>query len=217
MKKIQLLLSFCFAFAMLSSKTFAQLPSIDSVQILPANPTDGDSVKLVYYTTFATGPCSLDTFIYSQQDTSIYIMLNYAVGDFTAICHSVDTINLGLFQSGNYFATSALTIGLLQAIFDMDSTSFAITKTLSVSDNFNQGKSIVLYPNPVTDIVHIKNLESSTMLRVYNIVGQVIYQAQFKANENNVIETHNWSPSLYWFEMTDEKGNKLVKRITKVR
>jgi hypothetical protein len=62
--------------------------------------------------------------------------------------------------------------------------------------------SVVLYPNPVTDMLHIKSEERFTETRICDISGREVYRAAFKS----VIDISRLNSGIYTVQSFDEAG-----------
>ena len=87
---------------MATQQVFGQIPAIDSLKFLPESPVAGDEVKVIIYTTFPYGDCDLASHSMNVQDGSIVLDLVYTMGAAAYICHSTDTVTIGLLEKGEY-------------------------------------------------------------------------------------------------------------------
>ena len=77
--------------------------TVDSLKIVPAKAYSDDVIKLVAYTTHTSGGCNLENYRIWKCNNFILIDATYEQGMLTYICHSIDTIKLGILSPGNYF------------------------------------------------------------------------------------------------------------------
>lgn len=86
---------------------------------------------------------------------------------------------------------------------------FAITRltnSLLSVDNFNENSlNLILYPNPVTNILNIKTLNELVIneYSIYNMLGQMIYKS---ADKNLKINTTNFTNGIYSIKMKTSSG-----------
>jgi hypothetical protein len=73
---------------------------IDFLELIPANPTIEDDVKIVSHTTFSSGGCGLEESQIVHDSNGIHIFAVHNMGMLTYICHSVDTFDLGSLKKG---------------------------------------------------------------------------------------------------------------------
>ncbi len=84
--------------------------------------------------------------------------------------------------------------------------SYSAIQTVS----FNSENEIAIYPNPVNDVLTIKNLCGNCLINIYNSNGQLIY-----TGTNSSINTSLWNNGLYNVVVINEKGIKHSERIIK--
>ncbi len=66
--------------------------------------------------------------------------------------------------------------------------------------NFNEGKEICIYPNPTSTIVNIStsfNSNNIVDIKVYNSLGNCVYQYENLKSHNTSINVRNWGKGLY--------------------
>lgn len=73
-------------------------------------------------------------------------------------------------------------------------------------------KLFSVYPNPVTDRINVRNLNSQSLskTRVLSIEGKVLIETH-----DNFVHTHNLSKGMYLLELIAENGSKQVEKIIK--
>jgi hypothetical protein len=91
--------SVLFVFLMTLS---AQAVYVDSLKIIPTNPTSVDTVKVIAFTTLVSSPCPLKTSSVEVIDDTIKVRASHNLGPFWLFCNSIDTLILGVFEPGNY-------------------------------------------------------------------------------------------------------------------
>jgi hypothetical protein len=119
-------------FSCLSSALFAQLPMIQSLYVIPANPTTHDTVKIVSQTVFPSGGCELTNSSVSINEGIIEVYSNHTLGMLTYICSSTDSLPLGLLQSGNDKLRYHLSCQPYSTNTDLDSVSFSIEAYMGI-------------------------------------------------------------------------------------
>ena len=60
--------------------------------------------------------------------------------------------------------------------------------------------TIIVYPNPASDMVHVKGLAQSTFIRLYNTMGTVVYEAECNDSEVS-IDMDKMQKGLYWLHI----------------
>ena len=210
--KFRQMLTFCI---LLMTKTIvAQIPAIDSLKIIPLNPTINDEIKIICYATFPAGDCDLTNHFDNFQGNNINVNLNYTVGENTAICHSIDTLTIGTLNAGNYELTANLTIGLLQAIFDTDTIEFYVTNPLIISEIENH-LLIDLYPNPFNGQINLQCKCKIETIDIYSTLGQKIIALNKISGETEKLDLSNLQKGVYYVIITDNQQRRYAKKIIK--
>ena len=115
----------------------------------------------------------------------------------TVMCNSSEGSTIG---SGTYTAGSTATIAAFpnsgylfdkwqdnvtdnprQVIVTGDMTFVAFFKSTGVGEN--EGRLLVLYPNPANDYIHIEGLEANSEVKIYNAMGALVKVVNVNANE----------------------------------
>ena len=95
------------------------------LEIVPANPKEGDEIKVVGKAIFTSGGCNLIDKSVTINGSMIYVSTMHEMGMLTYICNSTDTISFGKLHWGKYqliFTTQANTLNCL----DTDTLSFVV-------------------------------------------------------------------------------------------
>ena len=73
-------------------------------------------------------------------------------------------------------------------------------------------KSLMVYPNPVTDLLHIDNLNGYTSYCIMRIDGHIIQTGHFLAGEN-LITMSGWASGVYLLRLYTKEGVQVVKLV----
>lgn len=76
-----------------------------------------------------------------------------------------------------------------------------------ISDNIVKDE-ILLYPNPVSDVLNISSVEGCDIV-IYNMMGQVVHQEE-SSNDTIQVDTHAYAAGTYFVQVKGEKN--CVKR-----
>ncbi|WP_300666558.1 T9SS type A sorting domain-containing protein [Fluviicola sp.] len=201
-------------FILFCQQAFGQLPSIDSLKIIPDNPTANDEINVICYATFSSGGCDLMNHSITILGNQITLNLEYMEGSATYICHSVDTISLGNLRSGDYYLRTDLSIQPSNQVLDSDSTSFFVDNPLRTSEN-GTISDLTIYPNPFTDEIQIKTDAMIEKVELKSVSGQQIYLKENDLNPEKTITVPDLKNGVYLLVLTDHKGNKHTQRIIK--
>lgn len=94
---------------------------------------------------------------------------------------------------------------------DLDG-NFEYSQTLELSFS-PAGEGLVLFPNPASERVNIELLDSFSKgsLQVFDLKGQLIFQASLEKNQSNIsLESQNWASGAY--QLLLRLDNKLYSR-----
>ena len=143
------------------------------------------------------------------QDSIVYLNLTV---NFNTVSATIDTIGFDLVASGGLTYlwntgadTSTITplingvyiVAVIDSCGNADTASFNVTYIPSTDISNNIESSVVLYPNPVNDIL---NISSSNIIKSYDVkdlLGRVIYSSS-EINSNNIsLNTSSFSNNIY--------------------
>lgn len=89
---------------------------------------------------------------------------------------------------------------------------FVSDTTLSISENLFEN-NIIIYPNPVSDTLHINNLMNSTFeindVQIFDNLGRLV----LKQSVNNDIDITNLSKGIYFLKIKNIEGSSFIKKI----
>jgi hypothetical protein len=79
--------------------------------------------------------------------------------------------------------------------------------------HLNNGGNVRVLPNPFTDELHLDNLDSA-VITLYDVFGRKVYSEQ-QSPGKTTINTKHLSKGMYFIEITDTTGNRIVQKIIK--
>jgi len=96
-------------------------------------------------------------------------------------------------------------------------------KSLLIKTNSNElssaedKKSVKVFPNPSNGnfAIEIKNFESCTDVRVFNLLGEKVYQSSAKSTSNHVINLPEITMGIYLVKVSNGKEQFIKKIIVK--
>ena len=97
-----------------------------------------------------------------------------------------------------------------------DDTSFAIASNISEATVAEINSSIKIYPNPVTDVLHLDLADNKNVdvLSVIDITGRIIKEIITVPGQKNIsINTGNLSSGIYLLKVQSGKENTCIKFI----
>jgi len=79
------------------------------------------------------------------------------------------------------------------------------------SNSFNLDKTVVVYPNPVKDILYLQlnNFSTIQSVKIYDLKGKIILE-----DKNNIINVSNLAKGLYIVKIATKEG-EFTKKIIK--
>ncbi len=168
-----------FLFLIVIKTSGQSYSGIDSLKIIPANPVTTDEISVICYSVFPHGSCFSEEFNLSIEDTIIHIENYHFIGEYTAICHSVDTVHPGNLSEGNYtlyyflyYNTETDTTYILS---DIDTIYFTVSSG-NIIKSENKTDIITVYPNPANNKIKIQNNYNLVMqsIKLFDINGRLI-------------------------------------------
>lgn len=192
---------------------FGQLPAIDSVKLIPDNPTAGDEILLIYYATFSSGGCDLDDHSVIVQGNQLTLNLEHTLGAATYICHDTDTISLGILSPGDYELDINLMISPTDAIKDHVNVTFSVGSPLGMAGDRNSFH-VSIHPNPFRQELLIEANARIEAIELHTISGQKIC-GEFSSGFTRTMDLSDLENGIYLLTLTDQHGNRYSKRIIK--
>lgn len=193
--------------------TFGQLPSIDSVKLIPQNPISTDEIQLICYATFASGGCDLQDHLVSISGNQITLSLEYTPGMATYICHAVDTISLGYLMAGNYETDINLILTPQDAIADHEELNFFVGTQLGTNESSDDFQ-VAIQPNPFEQGFRIETNARIEKMELFTVSGQKINK-EFSLQSAKGMDLSDLKDGIYLLTLTDQNGNRHSQRIIK--
>ena len=121
--------------------------------------------------------------------------------------------NNDILMSGSFSGTADFDFS--SSIQNLTSTSLVYSDSfyakyndvnLAIAENTVENNSLVLYPNPVSDILHIHHGELSTFeVKVLDITGKILDNSQFTNDKG--IDVSSYPQGIYFLEVLDSATN----------
>lgn len=211
MKKRKQLFTFLLMFS--AWNVIGQIPAIDSMKIIPENPTENDEVKVIVYATFSSGDCLLENHTIDLQNGIITMNLIYTVGMATYICHSTDTLSIGTLSAGDYELQAGLYTGPGQSS-DNETLLFSVGGTLGITETDDE-TNVTIYPNPVQNQLMVMTNETVEKIEIRSVSGQIMSVEQQFLNGQMIIDLSMLSDGIYFIVLSDSMGKNYLKKIIK--
>jgi hypothetical protein len=205
--------SVLFVFLMTLS---AQAVYVDSLKIIPTNPTSVDTVKVIAFTTLVSSPCPLKTSSVEVIDDTIKVRASHNLGPFWLFCNSIDTLILGVFEPGNYELHYHLMDTTFTVTYDIDTILFTVQQASGLQFIDNQDPEIFIYPVPATTEITIKLPYSNDgyHIEIYSNIGQRI-KTTYTKKEAISIDLSDIPGGLYYIVIHDGYFRRWTKKIIK--
>ncbi len=198
---------------LLTNHLYAQLPAIDSLKLIPANPTSNDALQVICYTTFPYGGCEVNNIHSEQQGNDILLMLDYNIGMAAYICHSVDTISIANPGAGDFQLITSITTNENDVMDDIDTLEFHIEPYLELPEYAST--DLLVYPNPVKNELRLKTDLTFVKLEILSLTGEQIRLIE-SVPDNLLIDVSNLKKGVYLVVATNRNGNPMTRRIVKL-
>jgi len=156
--------------------TFINAQNIDSLKIIPINPTSNDTVKIVCYTTFCYS-CGYSNININIIDTTIEIYATYICDSMPVVISSVDTIAVGKLPAGTYEMMYYSIDSISQITYDADTIIFAVQQWAGLPLNKYTENGMEIYPNPAKDYAILKfslQKPDDVKIELYDYTGRKI-------------------------------------------
>ncbi|MCS3869702.1 hypothetical protein J3D55_002618 [Chryseobacterium ginsenosidimutans] len=80
---------------------------------------------------------------------------------------------------------------------------------LGIKEN-NLQQSLLIYPNPVKEILTLENIENDLSVKVFNMIGQLVYEGK-SADKKVKIDTQNFAVGQYILIVNGKKPYQFIK------
>jgi len=204
-------------FLFISQCLKAQLPIIESLEIIPAYPTTNDTVKVISHSIFPSGGCPLTSSSITFNGATINVNVKHTLGMLTYICYSTDTITIGKLNAKSYDLIYTLALTSPPATYDIDTLHFTVQQPTGIPFIDNSDQIIDIFPNPIaTEInINLKTLSNDNYnVDIYSLLGQKI--KSLRENKNTIrIDSSELTDGVYFIVITSENEKRWTKKIIK--
>lgn len=204
---------------------------IQTLDILPENPTTTDSIFLIATVQTPNSTCNLNEAKVIIENSVVGVNACYAHGMLTAICQRTDTIALGKYeQAGEY---ELLFMASLTGDFN-DTTCMSPSGSTMSSFNFmvdlanpvsaiNPGAEFEIYPNPSRGTIELlfKNKNPfSGQVQWFDQYGKLVHSLFVETTNQNVplrVNLSHLSNGLYYCMLIGADNRKATKRMMLIK
>ena len=136
---------------------------------------------------------------------------------------ATETVTLNSQAAGTYYikvigyggANSATCYTITAAVSAAARTSKATAPTstnssvnkISIQENVTSASNLQLVPNPIQDVLYIKGLKSTSIINVFNALGQSIEKVTLEGGSTHSINTSAWKKGFYSIKITNKITN----------
>lgn len=184
------------------------------LKVIPDNPTDLDSVKIVTTVTLSTQGNKLQSNFAIENDT-IKIRSCYSSSALTAAPTILDTLKIGKLHTGKYI------IHFLASINDSSNSctykkgqsridSFSVSMVSDLFETYKASFSFYVFPNPASTTLHITTAEKNYQVEICDLTGRTYPNTLSK----DKIDVSTLTAGIYLLRLKTEKGS-VVKKFVK--
>lgn len=195
-------------------------PGIDSLYIVPDEPSETDEIQLVIHATLHATPCHLveDSVEIVVNENQIQIVTAYWTGWGAAGCYSIDTISLGQLAAGHYDLTAYFDHEIFT---DEDSLSFFVGAPTNTAVNHESNLQLNIFPNPLKsttlNVNYTLDAFSEIHMEIHDLTGKILIQKNSgpqQTGEHNVeMDLKNLPKGLYFLRLDTGESVHLEKLI----
>ncbi|PIX36617.1 MAG: hypothetical protein COZ59_00150 [Bacteroidetes bacterium CG_4_8_14_3_um_filter_31_14] len=202
----------------LTGNIYGQSPQIDSLKIIPTNPTTNDTIKVVAYTTFFNSPCFLASSSFIIGTTiNVYASHQNDSSMWPAFCNSIDTLTIGQLSAGTYVLHYHLADTVPPTTYDIDTIIFTVQQASGLQLIDNSEQEITVYPNPTTTEINV-DFKTYTANRhditFYSVLGQKVKTVK-ERKDITTIDISDLTDGIYFIVITSENNGRWTQKIIK--
>ena len=115
-----------------------------------------------------------------------------------------DSTTIGEYLDGGSLIEAALDDIILYDVINPDHDN---------TNDFDPALSLLIMPNPASDLVRIENMLGVTSLRIYNSSGSLVYEGTSNSSGTVTLDVNSWAQGVYSLEARDSKARRSVIRL----
>ncbi len=188
---------------------------IDSVKVIPSNPTTADSIYVITYVTMATTANGYLGYDLSTSGEIINIESCYKHGMLDAPQTYIDTINMGLKPIGvytlNFTAYSTYFIPCdYSDTFNLQ-MNFIVSAPLEINEAACEF-TFRLFPNPFSEstTLHVDPIYFGETFYISNQLGEIVKVIQINS-ETILLDRENLPNGIYFFSLGNQQGKFVIQ------
>ena len=219
MKKLHILILIFSLFAAINPSS-AQW--IQSLTILPPNPTVNDTITVLAECSFGYAGCDDHTQYQFVNGNTISAGALHCLGLLTIICGHTDTFKIAPLPAGNYTFNFQLDAGqgpspCTPGIIPGPSDSVLFTVTLPTGIEAVNQDAITAVPNPTKGIVSFKGIEPQDYpirVEVHSLNGKMVMQ-QWLKRPGDTIDINGLAKGMFQFQLFTKTEKKYFINVMK--
>lgn len=189
---------------------------INSLNIIPSQPTENDVVEVVAHTYFPYSGCPMISSSVNISGNSIDVVALHSMGMLTTICSSIDTLTIGMLSPGSYQLIYHLGDQGWTVIYDTDTINFTVQPVTGIASY--SSPFIRLYPNPLTASslleIDAQHYVPGAELHIYDLLGRQVKRIR-TAGSTTSIMCEDLETGLYLYEVINGSSRakgRLIKQ-----
>ena len=191
---------------------------IQSLTVLPTNPTTTDNISILADCMFPSASCDEHTQTLSINGNAIYASALHCMGLLTVICNHVDTFDLGQLPAGIYtfyfqvdagYLPSPCTPGIVPG--PNDSVTFVVSPAVGVPE-YIPGDAVSVFPNPFNNQFQLNGIEESAyplQMEIFSADGKRVKNISVSDNKVSV-SVDELPAAVYQVRVRKNNGEQLV-------
>ncbi len=211
--KIKSILLTLFLFILVNSNLHAQW--IQSLTVIPVNPTPTDTITVLASCIFPSANCNLHSQYMSVNGNNINAGALHCLGAATVICNYTDTFKIDPLPSGNYtfnfqvdagYGSLPCSPGIIPG--PSDTVGFVVSPAVGMQEAIYQD-AITIFPNPVSDLFQLSGIELNEFpvsADIFSPEGKLVKSIIVKRQDDK-ISTRELPAGIYQVQVTLTSGN----------
>jgi hypothetical protein len=189
---------------------------IECIGIIPENPANADTVKLIGKIFSSSSPCGLKDSLVSIINDTVKVDAAYSLGLAQTPCTSKDTFKLGKLKKGTYklfFSTFGDTIRK-ETFNATDTLEFSVVSNITNNIKFSQDLSVEIFPNPADDLLNVLFSRSvnAVSYELINSNGMLVQKDDVEPNTKKFqLQISDLPPGIYFMQLKDNEQIKTFK------
>jgi hypothetical protein len=167
---------------------------INSITMVPAVPSTGDTIYVYADLSFPSGSCDEHTQTLAVSGNNIYASALHCLGVLAVICNYTDTFKIDPLPAGNYVfhlqvdaggLPSPCTPGIVPG--PSDSLNFIVINPTGVPTE-GANPDIEMYPNPAKDHIRIVtvNVTDNSMIAIFDLEGKLVWEKETNSSIHEI-------------------------------